>query len=37
MIDVQDQIVPARYNTASELRCEVGAGCGGHDFELASP
>ena len=37
MIDVQDQIVPARYNTASELRCEVGAGRGRHDFELAVP
>lgn len=37
MIDVQEQIVPARYNTASELQCEVDAGRGRHDFELAVP
>ncbi len=33
-IDIQEQIVPARYNTSSELHCEIGV-ANRHDFELA--
>lgn len=34
MMDIQEQIVPARYNTASELRCDIALGRGVHEFEL---
>ncbi|MDZ7618070.1 MAG: hypothetical protein U1E05_13785 [Patescibacteria group bacterium] len=34
MMDMQEQVVPAKYNTASELRCDVAPGRGVHDFEL---
>ena len=35
MIDIQEQIVPAKYNANSELRCEIGTG-GRQDFALKS-
>lgn len=37
IIDVKEEIVPARYNTATTLTCDVKSGKYTYDFELQSP
>ena len=37
MVDDQEQILPERYNTKTELTCEVTSGVRGCDFALQKP
>lgn len=36
MIDINEQIIPERYNTQSELTCQIDAGTDTHDFAVES-
>ena len=36
LVDVNEQIVPERYNTETELTCKIDSGGGTHDFALES-
>ena len=35
LVDIQEQILPERYNTKSELTCEITAGTHVYDFTLS--
>ena len=34
MIDIQEPIIPERYNTKSELTCEIASSGATYDFAL---